>query len=86
MQEALTNVLKHAGARSADVRVRFRRDALEVEVTDDGAGAKPGAGGFGLVGMRERVAVHDGELEAGPRSGRGYRVRAVFPVEAVTAP
>ncbi len=86
VQEALTNVLKHAGARSADVRVRFRRDALEVEVTDDGAGAKPGAGGFGLVGMRERVAVHDGELEVGPRSDRGYRVRAVFPVEAVAAP
>lgn len=81
VQEALTNVVKHAGARQAEVRVRYLENALEVEVTDDGRGrtAVP-AGGFGLVGMRERVAVHGGELEAGPRRDAGYRVRASLPV------
>jgi signal transduction histidine kinase len=86
VQEALTNVVKHAGARSAEVRVRYLDSALEVEVTDDGRGAadRPG-GGFGLVGMRERVAVHGGELEAGPRRDVGYRVRASLPVPTVVA-
>nr|WP_083466149.1 sensor histidine kinase [Kibdelosporangium sp. MJ126-NF4] len=84
VQEALTNVVKHAGARTADVRVRFLDTALEVEVTDDGRGpAKNGtqraASGFGLLGMRERVAVHGGELEAGPRRDGGYRVRVSMP-------
>jgi signal transduction histidine kinase len=83
VQEALTNVVKHAGARSAEVRVRYLDNALEVEVTDDGHGSKrTSSGGFGLVGMRERVAVHGGELEAGPRRDAGYRVRASLPVPA----
>lgn len=80
-QEALTNVVKHAGARSANVRVRYLKNALEVEVTDDGRGGNSGTGGFGLVGMRERVAVHSGELETGPRRDGGYRVRVSFPKE-----
>jgi signal transduction histidine kinase len=82
VQEALTNVVKHAGARRADLRVRFLESSLEVEVADDGRGRAASAdrgGGFGLVGMRERVAVHGGELEAGPRRDSGYRVRARFP-------
>ncbi|RKT53880.1 sensor histidine kinase [Saccharothrix australiensis] len=81
VQESLTNVVKHAGARKADVRVRFLESALEVEVADDGRGsaAATRGGGFGLVGMRERVAVHGGELEAGPRRAGGYLVRARFP-------
>ncbi|MQA11359.1 MAG: sensor histidine kinase [Pseudonocardiaceae bacterium] len=83
IQEALTNVVKHARARSADVRVRFLEGTLEVEVTDDGRGQatpeRSAGSGFGLVGMRERVAVHGGELEAGPRRGAGYRVRASLP-------
>ncbi|ALG10232.1 sensor histidine kinase [Kibdelosporangium phytohabitans] len=84
VQEALTNVVKHAGARTADVRVRFLDTALEVEVTDDGRGgaradAVTGSSGFGLLGMRERVAVHGGELEAGPRRDGGYRVRVSLP-------
>jgi signal transduction histidine kinase len=81
VQEALTNVVKHADARKADVRVRFLENSLEVEVADDGRGrgSRSGGGGFGLVGMRERVAVHGGELEAGPRRDAGYRVRARFP-------
>ena len=81
VQEALTNVVKHAGARQAEVRVRYLDNALEVEVTDDGRGrSAPPATGFGLVGMRERIAVHGGELEAGPRREAGYRVRASLPV------
>lgn len=80
VQEALTNVVKHADARTVDVRVRFLDTALEVEVSDDGRGrATDNGGGFGLVGMRERVAVHGGEFEAGPRRGNGYLVRATLP-------
>lgn len=81
VQESLTNVVKHAGARRADVRVRFLETSLEIEVSDDGRGrtGRPERSGFGLVGMRERVAVHGGELEAGPRRDGGYLVRARFP-------
>ncbi|TCP51847.1 signal transduction histidine kinase [Tamaricihabitans halophyticus] len=86
VQEALTNVVKHAGASQADVRVRFLASALEVEVTDDGRRGKTAmratTRGFGLAGMRERVAVHGGELEAGNRDGSGYRVRASLPIPA----
>ena len=78
-QEALTNVVKHAGARRVDVRVRYLTDTLEVEVTDDGRVGSSSGTGFGLLGMRERVAVHGGELEVGPRGDAGYRVRAVLP-------
>ncbi|QFZ19381.1 sensor histidine kinase [Saccharothrix syringae] len=81
-QEALTNVVKHAGARKVDVRVRYLERALEVEVADDGRGGPAfgeAAGGFGLVGMRERIAVHGGSLEARPRRDGGYLVRATLP-------
>ncbi|MEU3269990.1 sensor histidine kinase [Saccharomonospora sp. NPDC006951] len=85
VQEALTNVVKHATARKVDLRVRYLDSAVEVEITDDGRGRAAAAprlpsSGFGLLGMRERVAVHNGELEAGPRPDGGYRVRASFPV------
>ena len=87
VQEALTNVIKHAGPCRVDVRVRYRATSLEIEVTDDGTGTTAGGRqGFGLLGMRERVAVHDGELEAGPRPGGGFRVRATFPLTTVAAP
>jgi signal transduction histidine kinase len=87
VQEALTNVVKHARARRADVRVRYLDSAVEVEVTDDGhgGGGSAAGNGFGLVGMRERIAVHGGELEAGPRQGTGYRVRASFPAAPVVS-
>ena len=80
VQEALTNVLKHAQATHAWARLRWLPTALEVEITDDGASAASGnGGGDGLAGIRERVTMLGGELEAGPRSGGGFRVRARFP-------
>jgi signal transduction histidine kinase len=83
VQEALTNVLKHAGPARADVTIDCGLDAVTIEVTDDGT-AEPGhqapAGGHGLAGMRERAAVFGGELAAGPRPGGGYRVRARLPL------
>ena len=83
VQEALTNTLKHAGPATAQVTVRYGRGAVELEVVDDGRGHGNGGGsGHGLIGMRERVLVYGGELEAGRRKGSGYRVRARLPVEA----
>jgi signal transduction histidine kinase len=84
VQEALTNVRKHAGPAHAEVTVRYATDALEVEVRDDGRGASVprNEGGHGLLGMRERVALCGGDLQAGPRPGGGWRVRARLPLEA----
>ena len=83
VQEALTNTLKYAGTARACVRVEFVPGALELEVADDGRGtdaAAPGGSGHGLVGMRERVELFGGVLEAGPRADGGYRVRARLPL------
>jgi signal transduction histidine kinase len=82
VQEAVTNTLKHAHATTLDVRVRYLSGELELDVTDDGRGTSASDGGVGLVGMRERVAVHDGALEHGPHADGGYRVRARFPYQA----
>jgi signal transduction histidine kinase len=82
VQEALTNAVKHAGPARVWVTVHYDRHALELEIADDGQAApKNGAHGQGLVGMRERVALYGGDLEAGHRSGRGYAVHARFPLE-----
>ncbi|GIH77807.1 sensor histidine kinase [Planobispora longispora] len=101
IQEALTNVRKHARAARADVVIGYGPAELVVEVVDDGAapvldavaptaggggpaggghGPRQAAGGHGLIGMRERVTMHGGELSAGPVPGRGYRVAARFPL------
>ena len=91
VQEALTNSIKHAGPARATVTVTFREDTLELEICDDGRGASrelPGeaSGGHGLVGMRERLALFDGELFTGPQRDGGFRVHACLPmVEAATA-
>ncbi|MCG5471989.1 sensor histidine kinase [Micromonospora sp. LAH09] len=86
-QEAVTNTLKHAGANVVDVRVRYLAREVEVDVTDDGrAGRGADTLGLGLIGMQERVTAHDGDLEAGPRSGGGWRVRARFPLPAPADP
>jgi signal transduction histidine kinase len=87
VQEALTNVRRHAAAAAVDVRLAWAQDALELSVEDDGRGSGErdpltSAGGHGLVGMRERVALYGGSLMTGdvPAPGRGYRVHAVLPV------
>jgi signal transduction histidine kinase len=83
VQEGLTNTIKHASAKHADVRVRYDGDHVEIEVRDDGRrvdGKASTAGGHGLVGMRERVSIYGGELEAGARAEGGYRLRARLPV------
>jgi signal transduction histidine kinase len=82
VQEALTNVLKHARASRVEVVVRYARERLELEVKDDGQGGDQHQGsGHGLTGMRERAVVFGGELTAGPLPGRGFRVRARLPME-----
>ncbi|GIJ48481.1 hypothetical protein Val02_53670 [Virgisporangium aliadipatigenens] len=87
VQESLTNTIKHAKARSVDVRVRYLQREVEVDVADDGTGGRAGAsGGLGLIGMRERVSAHDGMLEAGPRKEGGFRVRATFPLTKLDVP
>jgi signal transduction histidine kinase len=81
VQEALTNVLKHAGAARARVVVRYGPDAVELEVADDGRGRASGLpGGHGLLGMRERVSLYGGDFEAAPRAQGGFLVRARLPL------
>ncbi|GIE97541.1 sensor histidine kinase [Paractinoplanes rishiriensis] len=83
VQEALTNVARHAAAASAQVRIDYRPGAVAIEVDDDGT-ASPGAApvpGVGLLGMRERVTALGGRLRAEPRSEGGFTVRAELPVE-----
>jgi signal transduction histidine kinase len=79
VQEALTNVLKHAGPARAAVTLRYRSGEIELEVVDDGAAAPRGGRGHGLLGMRERAAVVGGRVETGPRAEAGYAVRATLP-------
>ena len=80
LQEALTNSLKYAGGAATEARVRYTPDAVDVEVVDEGAITAPAEGiGRGLAGMRERVALFGGTIEAGKREGRGYAVRAHLP-------
>ena len=80
VQEALTNAVRHGGARHVDVRVERVDDRLRVEVLDDGTVAAPSAPGHGLAGMRERLRLYGGCLDAGPRDGGGWRVLATAPV------
>jgi signal transduction histidine kinase len=97
VQEALTNVVRHAGPATARVTVRYAPGQVALEVVDDGGFAgkglesavgrrstdsdRPGRSGHGLAGMRERAALYGGTLEAGPLPGGGFRVAASLPVE-----
>ena len=98
-QEALTNVIKHAGRPRTQVTVRYRPDELVVQVTDDGwpipaaapahrdeAVSMPPGGGRGLLGLRERVALYGGHLDAGRRPGGGWVVRATIPLDPAEVP
>jgi signal transduction histidine kinase len=95
VQEALTNVMKHAGQARTTVRIEYRPRELLITVSDDGrpadaapAAAGPGrqaapGGGRGLIGLRERLAVYGGVLDAGPRPGGGWRLAVRVPLEPV---
>jgi signal transduction histidine kinase len=80
VQEALTNVLRHAGKAHVTVTVRRDPAALAVEIVDDGEGGEVGNEGHGIAGMRERAAALGGSFETGPREGGGWRVFARLPV------
>ena len=83
VQEALSNVRKHARATSVAVTLGYERDCLRLEVLDDGIGADgndAGSVGHGLIGMRERVLLYNGTLSTGPRDGHGWHVRALLPL------
>jgi signal transduction histidine kinase len=88
VQEALTNVTRHADQAPATVQLHYTADALSVVVDDDGTatanrnGSRPAGHGLGLIGMRERVTALGGRLHAGPRDGGGFQVRAEFPARA----
>jgi signal transduction histidine kinase len=97
VQEALTNVVKHAHASACDVLVRYTDADLVVEITDGGAGvpvlvgageewSAAASGGHGIIGMRERVALTGGRFTAGPLPGYGFQVRATFPLPLPEAP
>lgn len=82
IQESLTNVARHGGPQAtANVTLAYSEDGIDVEVVDTGRGAasKPSEEGHGIIGMRERVAVLQGEFDAGPKPGGGFRVRAHIP-------
>ena len=81
VQEALTNVLRHADASSASVRIRARSEVLDIEITDDGRANGVGVtAGLGLRGMAERAAALGGRVQVGPRDEGGWRVHAVLPL------
>ncbi|WP_331769512.1 sensor histidine kinase (plasmid) [Embleya sp. NBC_00888] len=79
VQEALTNVVRHAHTRAARVEVAYREGEFAIEVTDRGRGGAIAPGGHGLAGVRERVGLYGGEFSAGPMPERGFRVAAVLP-------
>jgi signal transduction histidine kinase len=92
IQEALTNVIKHAGKPSTTVSLTYGDGELVVEVADAGrpilaaAPAVPAGARRGLIGLRERIALYGGVLDAGPSSGGGWIVRARFPVDTAPSP
>lgn len=90
IQEAVTNVIKHAATDQCQVTVACQEDALTLEVTDNGAGSAASGGelpaaGNGIIGMRERAAMYGGEVRAAPLPGRGFRVTARFPLAGTAA-
>jgi signal transduction histidine kinase len=86
VQEALTNVVKHAGTNASRVVVGYDHDAVCLEIVDRGRGARSPLGeGHGIAGMRERVGLYEGEFHAGPLPPHGFRVAARLPIQDATA-
>lgn len=85
VQEALTNVLKHADATHVDVLLRYSGRSLEIEVADNGAGADTNTPGHGLIGMRERAALYGGTLSSGRSANGGFFVAAELPLEGTAS-
>lgn len=88
VQEALTNITRHAGPATATVRVRYTQQDLSIQIDDDGCGTTPdlAAEGTGITGMRERATAVGGEFQAGPRPGGGFQVRACLPLTGGPGP
>ncbi|MFE7705028.1 sensor histidine kinase [Streptomyces sp. NPDC057486] len=86
VQEALTNVVRHSGSRTARVRIGYGTGRVRLRIDDDGpaAGSEEGGSGNGLAGMRERAAALGGTIEAGPRADGGFRVRAELPLHSAS--
>jgi signal transduction histidine kinase len=82
IQEAVTNVVRHAGTDQCRVSIGQHDGELSIEVTDSGRGGDPSGTGYGITGMRERAALLGGDLSADPRPGGGFRVAARLPVPA----
>jgi signal transduction histidine kinase len=88
VQEAITNVIRHSGGTTARVTLTYADGELFVEICDDGSGntrsarANPLGVGRGLAGMRERVRLYGGQLEAGPAAAGGFKVAARLPLAA----
>ena len=81
VQEALTNVVAHAGRCRVEVTLRYSPDLLGVDVVDDGVSQEASSrGGYGLSGIRERVTALGGTVTAGPRAGGGFAVSASLPL------
>ena len=82
VQEAVTNVVRHAGTGQCSVLIDQQDGQLSIEVTDGGRGGSVAGTGYGITGMRERAALLGGDFSAGPRPGGGFRVAARLPVPA----
>jgi len=82
VQEALTNVLRHARATSTRVRIQIEGDGLDIAVSDDGHGRPASGNGHGLSGMNERITALGGQLDAGPSQAGGWRIHARLPLSA----
>jgi signal transduction histidine kinase len=81
VQEAVTNVLRHASASRLDCLIEVKNAALRLEVVDDGQGAEPREpDGHGHIGMRERAQMYGGIVDIGPQPGGGFAVKAVLPI------
>jgi signal transduction histidine kinase len=83
-QEIVTNAARHSDARNLWIRVRSEADTLRIEARDDGRGSADTDGGFGIRGMRERIAQAGGELHVATKPGQGFEVTALLPVRSGT--